>query len=343
VNVRDGRIAVVVPTIRDECWEEFLNAWSPIFRKHEVYLLKVRDGDQQHLQVLDHSESDCHPLDGQRISAPGVLDHNAHFIHRYTPACRNLGFAAVAAYFEDVSVIVTLDDDCLPVSYADDGDLLLGIQEKGEDTIEQHLTALDQSVPISWVNTMEAPAYPRGFPYGIRQEAPVMLSHGVWHNVPDWDAPTQLVKGDDAEYAGGFFRGVIPRGTYFPMCGMNVAFRRELLPYVYYAPVSSTPGCERFDDIWAGIHIKEACDRLDYGVVSGYAVAEHVRASNVFSSLRQEAVGLQVNETYWQNHGKAMLPAFAETYAEKRQRWESQIREFLHKDSPCFTRTKKKA
>jgi len=34
----------------------------------------------------------------------------------------------------------------------------------------------------------------RGYPFSLRGGVPATISHGLWLNIPDYDAPTQLVK-----------------------------------------------------------------------------------------------------------------------------------------------------
>ncbi|KAK4366651.1 hypothetical protein RND71_014531 [Anisodus tanguticus] len=34
----------------------------------------------------------------------------------------------------------------------------------------------------------------RGYPFSLRQGVPTAVSHGLWLNIHDYDAPTQLVK-----------------------------------------------------------------------------------------------------------------------------------------------------
>lgn len=309
------RTAVVVPTIRDDSFYTFLDSWGELFEKHDVILIKVEDGDVPKATVLDFAvdRSSHHALDGYESTARPLFESlgpdYSGIISNMSPACRNLGFALIAKHLPEVSVIITLDDDVLPV--VDDE----------EDTISQHLNALTKRVPVTWLNTIQSGGFPRGFPYNLRKDRQVGLSHGVWENVPDWDAPTQLqIEAGEMKHDPVFYEGVVPRGVYFPFCGMNVAFLAELLPIVYYAPVSRLEGCQRFDDIWAGIHIKDACDHGGWAVVTGYSVCEHVRASNVFKNLRQEAVGLEMNETYYLDHGSSKQD-FQEAYAVKRGLW----------------------
>lgn len=59
-----------------------------------------------------------------------------------------------------------------------------------------------------------------------------------------------------------FFRYVdavltIPKGTLFPMCGMNLGFDRELIgPAMYFGLMGDGQPIGRYDDMWAGWCIK---------------------------------------------------------------------------------------
>ena len=61
-----------------------------------------------------------------------------------------------------------------------------------------------------------------------------------------------------AEFLSIFFRYVdavlsIPKGTLFPMCGMNLAFNRELIgPAMYFGLMGDGQPIGRYDDMWAG-------------------------------------------------------------------------------------------
>jgi reversibly glycosylated polypeptide/UDP-arabinopyranose mutase len=274
-------IVVVVPTIRDECMKEFLTAWDELFKKHNVELVIVRDGDTP--KILDRKYN---------------LSEFDDLIFNKSDCCRNLGFAYVAKYLSDIEVIITLDDDVRPLG----------------DTIQDHINALSMRVPISWMST--ASEYMRGFPYGVRDEAEVVLSHGVWQGVKDWDAPTQLTLGNRDVT---FYKGPIPKGIFYPMCIMNVAFKRKMLPYMYQAPMGPKVGLDRFADIWSGIESKKVIDSKGWAVVSGYATVKHERASNVFVNLVKEAKGLGMNENYGADE-------YFKFYEEKRKKWEELIK-----------------
>jgi len=277
-------IAVVIPTIRENYYLKFIKNWTKLFKKYSVQIVKVKDGEN--------------PTVNEK-TVPDVMGKYSDTIYNFNSGIRNLGFAYVAKYLPEVKTIITLDDDTEPFG----------------DTIQDHLNILDQKVSTSWIST--ASEYTRGFPYCIRDEAEVVLSHGVWEGIKDWDAPTQLVCGNkDVE----FYRGIIPKGIFYPMCIMNVAFKRKMLPFIYQAPMFDD--LNRFEDIWAGIESKKEIDKRNWAVVTGYSKVWHNRASNVFSNLKKEARGLEMNENYGDGE-------YFKLYAKKRARWQKFIKKHL--------------
>jgi len=262
-------IAVVVPTNRPEQYQQFVRYWDPLFRLHDVDLFTVFDGDDP---ICKHGKKEV--LLSERIQW-------ADLIYTHTDAVRNFGFLlALETLGKDIEMILTLDDDVYPI--------------RGNDPIDDHLRALDQRVPISWFST--ADRYMRGFPYGVREEAEVWVSHGVWEGVHDYDGPTQLVLGNPP---AKFYKGPIPKGALFPCCGMNLAWKLDATPWMYFAPMSKELGVQRFADIWMGIWMKQRLDVWNKAVVSGYSTVWHSRASNVLNNLEQEARGIKFNEELW--------------------------------------------
>ncbi len=275
------KTAIVIPTIRPESMKIFMKAWQPLFNKHNVELVVVYDGKVPTVR---------------KMTLRQVMGKYSDSISNFNGGVRNLGFAYVAKYLPDIEMILTLDDDEVPLG----------------DPIQDHIDALSKRVPISWLST--ASEYMRGFPYAIREEAEVVLSHGVWEGVADRDAPTQLVNGNGPVE---FYTGPIPKGVYYPMCSMNLAFKRKMLPYIYHAPWAL--GVNRFDDIFAGILSKREIDKHGWAAVSGYARVNHQRASNVFANLKNEAPGIELNETFWQ--GDESHPYF-KIYSGKLKIWQ---------------------
>lgn len=314
------KIAVVVPTIRPEHFRTFLYAWYPLFKTHCADLFVVRDGDDPevlHLSVGPSVAYDCYQqflLDSgsKRSSLP---EDEQELFSDHNPACRNLGFYVAASSMTKFDMFLTLDDDCLPIAKT--------------DPIADHIEALGRRWPLSWMSTTDHKLYMRGFPYGVRAEAEAIVSHGLWSNNPDFDAPSELTYGDvlrrnnlRLEVGNHWFKGPIPRGVFAPICGMHVAFKREALPHYYHCPVESFPGAERFDDIWMGLNLKKQIDAMPGKcIVSGCAVVEHTRASNPFVNLEREAVGIKINETLWKGEVDAQYEPFFTMYHDRRERY----------------------
>jgi hypothetical protein len=185
------------------------------------------------------------------------------------------------------------------------------------DTIKDHIKALNMKVPVSWMPVGDI--YTRGFPYGIRDEAEVVLSHGVWDGVPDIDAPTQLLIGDKPKV--NYFKQVIPKGVFYPMSEMNIAFKRKLIPYMYFAPTCD--GVYGADDIWAGIESKKVIDKKGWAAVTGFSRVYHERASNKFEILIKQGKFIKFNEEYWK---KEPNDPYFKIYREKRKRWKELCR-----------------
>lgn len=276
-------IAVVVPTIRPDSYSKFLQMWEKDFKKYNIILVKVTDGEDP-------------DVNGKTVQE--VMGDYSDLIYNKNDGVRNLGFAYIHKFLPRVQYILTLDDDVYPEG----------------DTIGNHLKALQMKVPVSWIST--ASEYMRGFPYAVREEAEVVLSHGVWSGIKDYDAPTQLTQGNRPV---NFYVGPIPKGIMYPMCIMNVAFKRKVLPFMYQAPMGIKIGLDRFADIWCGINSKRAIDNNGWAAVTGFSIAHHDRASNVFVNLVKEAKGIGLNETYWKGDESDM---YFKLYEENRKRWE---------------------
>lgn len=283
-----------MPTIRPETIPQFVEAWQEQIKKYDLELVLVHDGDDPMVYYR-----------GKGYGLDEIMGKEKDLISPKSAAIKNLGLAFLKSREKTLQseVVIILDDDVFP---------------KG-DTIGDHLRALEMKVPVSWMSTTivkDTRDYMRGFPYAVREEATVMMSHGVWYGIPDRDAPSQLVSG--AERPVEFFVGAVPKGVYFPLCGMNIAFKWKAAPYVYFAPVSRFQGAERFDDIWMGINLKRAFDENGWAVVTGYAESVHKRASDVWKSLEREVIGLKLNETYWMGDEEHK---FFKDYELKRERW----------------------
>lgn len=293
-----NKIAVVVPTIRIETIPAFLEAWQSLFDKHNIVFILVVDGENPKVICEEYYQ------DGgvQKTEKTRSEIDTENLVSNFCAGVRQLGFLYIAKHLPDVEYIITLDDDETPIG----------------DPIQDHINQLNRKVPISWLSTAQN-AFMRGFAYGVREEAEVKFSHGIWRGVPDYDAPTQLLT--PKEFEPTYYKGVIPKGIYAPICGMNIGFRREALKYVYFAPVGTFKGAERFDDIFFGILLIKKFAELGWAITTGYAEVLHNRASNVFNSLEKEAVGIKHNEEFWKDPEGYNGHSFFQEFREKTERW----------------------
>jgi hypothetical protein len=275
VRQENPRAVIVVPTIREQCIVDFLEAWRDEFRGAKVIV--VEDNAERSFDIrgpnIDHY---CHADIERDLGAA------AWIIPRKTDCVRSYGYLKASKLEPDL--IVTLDDDCLPL-------------EPG--FLATHWRRLNESVKSpAWVSTLDG-ITPRGVPYfETQRQLPCVLNHGLWESLPDFDAPTQLLQARTSQQATWTDR-TIPVGSYFPMCGMNLAFRPEVVPALYFLLMGSGYEYDRFGDIWAGVIFKKIADHLGFSVNSGSPAVKHVRASNLWANLRKEAPGLEANEAFW--------------------------------------------
>ena len=88
-----------------------------------------------------------------------------------------------------------------------------------------------------------------------------------------------------------------------PMCGMNLAFDRDLIgPAMYFGLMGEGQPWGRYDDMWAGWCVKVIADHLGLGVKTGLPYIWHSKASNPFVNLRKEYKGI-----FWQEE---IIPFF---------------------------------
>lgn len=184
------------------------------------------------------------------------------------------------AYDAGAEYICVLDDDCYPPNPE------YSLTQFAEAHIKAHEP---QDVRMFYPVTTPAS---RGTPYKNRSvKMKVGGSMGYWLKNGDYDAVHSLVLGGPDHEMG--FADTAVHGRYFPLSGMNFCFHRDWIDEVKFINVP------RFDDIWMGfIWQKIAFDRGFCFSLKGPPII-HVRQSNVWQNLRDEAPYLEMNETIW--------------------------------------------
>ena len=284
-------IFVVIPTIRDL---DFLEFWKDAFL--HCNLIIVEDREKKTVRPPYSSFANVFHYCWNDISQE--FGEKEWIFSRQNAGIRCYGF--FKAYQMKADVIITIDDDCYPAE---------------KDFVRAHLENLAFRAHSRWVTTYPHPSwmYSRGVPYRIRQNLPVMVSHGLWSGALDLDAHTEItLKTLLAREPYPPIRQVIPSDSYYPMCSMNLAFRREVVPLMFFPMMGRDPngslwGYDRFDDIWAGLFSKKIMDHLGWAVVSGSPFVEHRKASLPGENFEKEKTGMKANETIWKRVDEVRL------------------------------------
>ncbi len=272
--------ALVVPTNSAARLAEFLEAWAPWPWDR---IIVVQDEPEAALTIPDAltdaaaQRLECHSWAEIDAALP-----DPSIISRQDSAIRSFGFWR--AWATGAEIIFTLDDDCFPL---------------GDGFVEAHRENLYRTP--AWQSSVPGMRV-RGLPYrntGVLRD--VHVSMGLWRGVPDIDSITTLAA-DGAPIApiGPVQTRVMPSAQYFPLSGMNVAFRREVACLMYFPPMGRGRPFRRFDDIWGGLALQRICRHLGLSITCGEPVVDHRRASNPFVNLEKEAPGIVANEHVWE-------------------------------------------
>jgi hypothetical protein len=220
------------------------------------------------------------------------------------------------AYKEKPDLVLMLDDDVFPVNENDD---IIG----GHFNVLNKTSATLVSSENKWYNPIEniqlnvnQKIFPRGYPYAkdTRKEsyiwkdshAPTIFNMGLWINYPDLDAITVLTssgldgRGDILGVNIKREKIIVAKGTYFPVCIMNVGFIPKIIP-AYYQLYMNYLGIDRWNDIWSGLFLKKIADHLNDSISLGMPAISHKRTPrNVFRDIKKELDGMCIHENLLQ-------------------------------------------
>ena len=311
------KATLVVPTIREKCIKDFFDRWSRTPLLSQVDVIVVEDNPKRTFSLDGYGVTEH--ISWEQID--DELEERSWIIPRRSDCVRSYGY--YMAWARETPYVLTLDDDCYPCNeYFPEGE--------GASLLDEHVAAIEKK--SRWFSTLSGTIRPRGIPYFNRgKRTDIVLNHGLWTNVPDLDAPHQLVVSSNAfaerQVELGNCNDVIARGSYFPMCGMNVCWKREVTVLMYHmlmGKMLSMPNeflgdlyqdedatgyerklyrlpYDRMGDIWSGIVMKKIVDELGFSVSSGTPYIRHERASDPFKNLKKEANGLETNEKFWEH------------------------------------------
>jgi len=269
-----GTSALVIATVRDVT---LLEQWGPILDdKTTVYV--VEDREEKVIRVPDMKQKVVHVCHGD---IDEDLKRNSWVIPRHTSGIKSYGI--LLAWRDGHEFIEVLDDDCFPSdSYPD-------WQARHEAILSSRAVVGERIFNTAFG------FYPRGFPFGPRErESDVVLNVGGWEQYPDIDAKTELTSGVPGEW--WTTDAIVPYGYYFPLCGMNIAFRREIAPLMYFGLQGREYDFDRYDDVWMGVFAKAVIDGMGRAVHVGRPLIRHSRASDPRENLKKERPGYPVME-----------------------------------------------
>lgn len=283
--------ALVIPSIREKNLLQFLEKWENI--PLEIFVIEDNPTKQfKNLNKIAHHYSWAEISD--------ILGDDAWIISKRDSAIRSFGF--LMAYRSGADYIYTLDDDCAPandsIKFCDDHQKAINNNTRWTESYQDQRT--------------------RGIPYNNKGSANVVLNMGLWYGHPDLDS-VQTLSGVEKTWKHKHIpTRIMPIGQYFPLCGMNMCFKRELTPLMYFPLMGEGYLYRRFDDIWCGIIMKKVCDHLGSLVACGPPYIVHEKASDPFVNLIKEAPGIVANENFWQIideielHGKNYIECMKE-------------------------------
>jgi len=269
---------LVIPSIRENHFKSFLESWKDKGDWEEIVLIE----DNSEKTFKFDSKWKVHHFSHEDIKTD-LLD-NSWIISRKDSACRSFGFKVA----RDLGAkwIVSLDDDCHPHFSIKNG------------ICQHHLST------IYGFNTCKASAgvRTRGLPYknlGIVDD--VVCNMGLWANNGDWDSVQSLSNPNLSNYFTPPSHSFLAHPKHrYPFCGMNIFFRSDLVPCMYFPLMGKDQPYSRFDDIWAGWIFQKILSHLNFSWSIGEPWVEHQRASDPFVNLIKEASGISRNETFWQ-------------------------------------------
>ena len=273
---------IVIPTIRsEEFFEKFLDNWREEFRGCHIIVVEDREKKKltrllnQYEGIFTYDIYDWRDIDKD-------LGKDSWIIPRQTDCVRSYGY--LKALQNKPLFIVTLDDDVKP--------------------IEGHIRTFANNLfykkyqSREFFNTLINGKLPRGtYEDGL---SGCDLVHGGWLGSPDLSAKEQTKESWKSKWLD-FAKGLIPQGTYFSLCGMNIAWRPEITKYMYFGLQGNKYPIDRCGDIWCGYWLAKNKVR----VYTGEPFCYHDRASNLWSNTVKEVNAEQMSYHFlrWTKEG----------------------------------------
>ncbi|NQZ56493.1 MAG: hypothetical protein HRT88_03350 [Lentisphaeraceae bacterium] len=271
----ENKTFCILAISNEESYTSFYNAWKK--ELSTVELIVVEDSSEISFKINDQG---VHHYSLAEVEAD--LGVNKFIIPSGTPALNSYG--AWKAYEKGAEFLVIVDEFCRP---------------EREPFFATHVKALmrnsDQHAWFSTLNNVKAKGAPF---YNTKRSMPLMLNHGMWTENAVLDAASELAIKENSDEIS-FNEGDIPRGHYFSMSSINLSFRREMTPLMYFLLMGEEFPFQDYGDIWCGLISKKIMDHLNWACRSGTPYVQNLREKNIWHRMRDEAVTLPLNESFW--------------------------------------------
>lgn len=325
-NINKDEVDIVIGALHSDL-TSFMNDWKPYFSGFRVIIIKDPDLKEdlqipQGFNVDVYTKSDIERVVGASTSI---------LFSGYS--CRYFGYLISRKKY-----IVCIDDDCVPARDSM-GHLV--------DAVSQHVMNLKTPATPFFFNTLYDPFqkgadFVRGYPFSLRNGVECGVSCGLWLNMADLDAPTQVLKAGQRNLRYVDAVVTVPARALMPMSGINMAFERKAVGAAM-VPALRLKGegkCrwETVEDIWAGMCVKVVCDHLGVGVKSGLPYVWRRERGSAIESLKKEWEGVKLVEEIVPFFQSLRLPKTATTPEECVVEMAKTVKAHLGKVDPVFTR-----
>ncbi|KAG6523734.1 probable inactive UDP-arabinopyranose mutase 2 [Zingiber officinale] len=320
-NEVDIVIAVLHPNINS-----FLEEWWPFLAP--FHLIIVQDPAlKEELQIpLGFDLQVYSKSDMERVASGSSINFSGY-------SCRYFGYLMSRKKY-----IISIDDNCHPAR--NNYGVLV-------DAVDQHITNLQTPSTPFFFNTLydpfrEGADFVRGYPFSLRQGVQCVISSGLWLNLADYDAPTQIVKPHErnARYVDAVL--TVPLGAMTTLSGINVGFNRDVIGPAFVPGLQLVGEGKRrwetLEDIWSGFCAKAICDHLGFGVKTGlpYVHRDDAEVGNAMERLKKECEGVKLMESIVPFFQSLRLPTTAVTADDCVLEIAGMVREKLGMLSPIY-------
>lgn len=285
----EDKVAVVVPTIREEQFKEFIESWRDEFEKHKVWLIVCEDNPTKTFKTPRIKNCKVSHYAWKEIDKE--LGRFKFVIPRRSDTIRSFGF--YLAYKNDMDVL-TLDDDVRPFNKTP---YLIDAYQSVRVGASQYFNVGDLVMPQEFM---------RGYPFKDRERHKPFVQYGMWSGVADLDGYTQIASEGQRYTLPGVDYITVPKGCAVTGCIMNCYISHSAIPYMYQLLMGkrqdgSPLPYDRWGDIWSGLFMKRWADSFNQSVVINVrASVRHERASNAVNNFKKEFNGYTINEDIWE-------------------------------------------